>query len=99
MKEELEMQVLALDTWHRETLLPHFFYDYFIDTFMLPAYTCDKMRAQDLSYPGMTSTYSCYCNNGDYHTMPEINFQITGKNFQYDMGPASYMMLPYINYT
>ena len=66
---------------------------------MLPAYTCDKMRAQDLSYPGMTSTYSCYCNNGDYHTMPEINFQITGKNFQYDMSPASYMMLPYINYT
>ena len=91
--------MLALNTWHRETQLPHFFYNYFMETFMLPAYTCDKMRAQDLSYPGMSSTYSCYCNNGDYHAMPDLNFQITGKNFQYDMGPASYMMLPYINYT
>ena len=37
---------------------------------MVPAYTCDKMRAQDLTYPGLTDVYACYCNNGDYHAMP-----------------------------
>ena len=55
---------------------------------MIPAFTCDEMRAQDLKYPGLWKTYSCYCNNGDYHTMPSINVEITGKNFQYDLGPS-----------
>ena len=31
--------------------------------------------------------------------MPMINFEISGQNFQYDMGPANYMFLPYLNYT
>ena len=44
MTEELDNQILAIDTWRRETRLPPFFYDYFMDTFMMPAYTCDKMR-------------------------------------------------------
>ncbi len=43
MKEELQDQKLALDTWNRETLLPGFFYEYFTKTFMIPAYTCDKI--------------------------------------------------------
>jgi len=30
MKEELEQQVLAVDTWRREVALPSFFYDYFM---------------------------------------------------------------------
>ena len=47
----------------------------------------------------MESTYSCYCNNGDYHTMPQINLEISGKNLQFDMDPADYMFLPYLNYT
>ena len=81
MKEELQKQVMALDTWNRETLLPEFFFTYFMDTFMIPAYTCDKMVPADLSYPGLSDTYSCFCNNGDYHTMPEINLQVTGDNF------------------
>ena len=87
MKEELQKQVMALNTWNRETLLPEFFFKYFMDTFMIPAYTCDKMLASDLAYPGLSNTYSCFCNNGDYHTMPEINLQVTGDNFQYDMQP------------
>ena len=99
MKEELQKQVMALDTWKRETLLPEFFFKYFMDTFMIPAYTCDKMLPADLSYPGLSNTYSCFCNNGDYHTMPEINLQVTEKNFQYDMQPQDYMFLPYLNYT
>ena len=41
MREELDQQYLAVDTWNRGTLLPSFFYDYFIDTFMIKAYTCD----------------------------------------------------------
>ena len=59
-----------------------------MENFMIPAFTCDEMRAQDLKYPGLWKTYSCYCNNGDYHTMPSINVEITGKNFQYDLGPS-----------
>ena len=41
MKEELNQQVLTVDTWERETQLPPFFYNYFMETFMIPAYTCD----------------------------------------------------------
>lgn len=43
MKEELNDSVLAIDTWNRETLLPPFFYKYFTETFMIPAYTCDTI--------------------------------------------------------
>ena len=99
IKEELDQQQLSVNTWQRETKFPPFFYDYFMENFMIPAFTCDQMRAQDLAYPGIWKTYSCYCNNGDYHSMPTINFEITGKNFQYDMGPSQYMFLPYLNYT
>lgn len=83
MKEELYDSVLAIDTWNRETLLPPFFYKYFTETFMIPAYTCDTI-IQEPKYPGLSTTYSCFCNDGDYHEMPEINFEITGKDFQYD---------------
>jgi len=48
---------------------------------MIPAYTCDKLAASNLQYPGLASTYSCYCNNGDYHTMPQINLEMSGKDF------------------
>lgn len=41
MKEELAEQYMAIDTWNRELKLPKFFYDYFMETFMVPAYTCD----------------------------------------------------------
>jgi len=81
MKEELAEQWLAVDTWKRETTLPGFFYDYFMKTFMVPAYTCDPMEKKDLAYPGLTETHACYCNNGDYHTMPSINIEVTGKHF------------------
>ena len=66
---------------------------------MIPAYTCDKLQAIDAQYPGLDDTYSCYCNNGDYHTMPQINLEMSGKDFQWDLDPATYMYLPYLNYT
>ena len=80
MKEELEDQILAVDTWRRATLLPGFFYSYFIDTFMIQAYTCDILDPNNTeeNYPSLNQTYACYCNNGDYHTMPNINLEITG---------------------
>jgi len=81
MKDELNEQWLSVDTWKRETQLPKFFYDYFMKTFMVPAYTCDPMEAKDLAYPSLPNTHSCYCNNGDYHTMPSINFEVTDKHF------------------
>jgi len=77
IKAELNPQALVVDTWNRGLTIPSFFYAFFMETFMVPAYTCDKMRPEDLSYPGFKETYSCYCNNGDYHTMPAMNFEVT----------------------
>lgn len=99
IKQELESQALVIDTWNRETTLPGFYWRFFMETFMVPAYTCDKMESKDMSYPGFADTYSCYCNNGDYHTMPQINFEVTNENYQFDLDPSAYMFLPYINYT
>ena len=99
MEEELNDTMMALDTWNRELQLPPFFYTYFMNTFMIPAYTCDKLEPAQMAYPGFKDTYACYCNNGDYHTMPSLNFEIRGKDFQYDMDPSAYMFLPYLNYT
>ena len=99
MKEELQTQLLAVNTWYREMQLPDFFYNYFTDTFMIQAYTCDLLSKEEDQYPAMSNTYSCYCNNGDYHTMPAINLEITDKNYQFDMDPSNYMFLPYLNYT
>lgn len=77
IKQELDSQALVIDTWRRSTTLPGFFWTFFMDTFMVAAYTCDKMQEKDLTYPGFSDTYSCWCNNGDYHDMPQINFEVT----------------------
>ena len=68
---------------------------------MIQAYTCDILDPNNTeeNYPSLNQTYSCYCNNGDYHTMPNINLEITGMKTQYDMSPGDYMFLPYLNYT
>ncbi len=64
---------------------------------MIPSYTCDNET--DVSYPHLTQLRSCYCNNGDYHTMPTINIEIKQQFYQYDIGPANYMFLPYLTNT
>jgi len=99
MRKELEKQVLMVNTWERATLFPTFFYDYFIDTFMIPAYTCDTIEDTKKAYPSLVDLRSCYCNNGDYHTMPTINIEIKEQEFQYDLGPQNYMFLPYLTQT
>lgn len=76
MKEELEETILALDTWNREVQLPPFYFTYFMETFMISAYTCDQLSAPENQYPGFAKTMSCWCNNGDYHSMPTINFEL-----------------------
>ena len=81
IKEQNDPTMLALDTWNRETQLPPFYWNFFVKTFMLPAYTCDKLTQPEFQYPGLKETYSCYCNNGDYHTMPDLNFEIRKKDF------------------
>ena len=81
IKEQNDPTMLALDTWNRETQLPPFYWNFFVNTFMLPAYTCDKLTQPELQYPGLKETYSCFCNNGDYHTMPDLNFEIRKKDF------------------
>ena len=80
MRKELEKQVLMVDTWERATLFPEFFYEYFMDTFMIPAYTCDQIDPNE-AYPSLVDLWSCYCNNGDYHTMPTINIEIKEQEF------------------
>ena len=64
---------------------------------MIPAYTCDIET--DVNYPHLTELRSCYCNNGDYHTMPTINIEIKQQYYQYDLGPSNYMFLPYLTNT
>jgi len=91
MKEELEQQVIIVDTWQRESLFPKFFYDYFIKTFMIPAYTCAPTQ-----YAGLTDPRACYCNGGDYHSMPTLNIDATNEGQQYDIEPSSYMFEPYL---
>ena len=95
MKEELDPQTLTLDTYRRETFLPSYFQDYFLDTFMIPSYTCDKSKN---SYPGMKTPYSCFCNNGDFHTMPTINIVLAGDTDpqSYNLEPDTYMLAPYL---
>ena len=97
MKEELDEQVYAVDTSKRMTYLPSFFYDYFIDTFMIEAYTCDKVKTHLGQYPEANETYACYCNNGDFHTMPEINLEVQDQDYQYDMAAQNYMFLPFLS--
>jgi len=84
-----------VDTYMRETQLPAYFYDYFIETFMIPSYTCDK---DVKAYPGYNDPYNCFCNSGDYHTMPTINIvvQKSKSPFQYDLEPEFYMFRPYL---
>ena len=81
-------------------VLPKYFFDYFTETFMIPSYTCDKYEATYLgaSYPGYTDPYVCYCNSGDFHTMPIINIEIANEKdpFKYDVEPAFYMYRPFL---
>ena len=48
---------------------------------MIQAYTCDLLAEPEDVYPGLETTYSCFCNNGDYHELPDINLEITDEDF------------------
>jgi len=74
VKEELDKQVITIDSYYKSLGVPPFFYDYFNDTFIIKAYTCDVMPTE--TYEGIKDVYSCYCNNQDYHSLPQINFEL-----------------------
>ena len=79
--------------------VPHFFYNYFIDTFMIPSYTCDNIYG-DMNYTELNpKVYTCFCNNDDYHSLPTINLELIDYDIQYDLEAKDYLLLPYINYT
>ena len=79
--------------------VPHFFYNYFIDTFMIPSYTCDNIYG-DMNYTELNpEVYTCFCNNDDYHSLPTINLELIDYDIQYDLSAKDYLLLPYINYT
>lgn len=40
LNKENNADRLIVDTWSRDTRLPSFFYEYFLQTFMIPSYTC-----------------------------------------------------------
>ena len=61
---------------------------------MIPSYTCDKLTS---TYPGMDEPYACYCNNGDFHTMPTINIVLSSDSPQeYNLDPEIYMFAPFL---
>ena len=82
-------------------MVPQFFYDYYNQTFIIKAYTCDLLpqTPETVYYYGLSSVYTCFCNNGDYHSLPQINFEIKDQDFQFDLEASEYLTLPYINYT
>ena len=99
VKEELEYQEIRFDSYYRPMSVPHFFYSYFIDTFMIPSYTCDNINA-NLTYQELSpKVYTCFCNNDDYHSLPTINLELIDYDIQYDLDAKDYLLLPYINYT
>lgn len=79
--------------------VPNFFLDYFTSNFMIPDYTCNNYTGKIAEYTKELDTvYSCFCNNGDYHQMPTINFELFNRKVQFDMDPGDYFLMPYIDY-
>ena len=100
VKEKLEFEQIKIDTYFRMIHVPNFFLNYFDETFMIQDYTCNNITGNITEYTQELDTvYSCFCNNGDYHQMPTINFELNKRKVQYDMDPPDYMLMPYINYT
>ena len=40
-REELQYQMITIDSYYKALQVPQFFYDYYKDTFIIKAYTCD----------------------------------------------------------
>ena len=100
-REELQYQMITIDSYYKALQVPQFFYDYYKDTFIIKAYTCDLFTDEENTkyFLGIENVYACYCNNGDYHSLPDVNFELKGLDYQFDLSASNYLMLPYINYT
>ena len=99
MGDKIVQHEIAVDTYRRAMHLPYYFFDYFKKTFFIPLYTCSDVSGEQ-EYGGIHPVYSCYCNNDDYHSLPEIDFDMQVSNpIQFSLNASDYLLLPYINYT
>ena len=96
MRGELDQQLIIVDTYFREYHFPNYFFEYFLDTFMIDHVTCDPYEG---TYPRMTDPKKCFCNNGNYHSLPIINIvfnQSSDNSRTFDLPPSSYLHQPYL---
>ena len=96
-REELKKQMIVVDSYYKALGVPQFFYDYYKSTFIIKAYTCDALPPTEFN--GIQNVYTCYCNNGDYHSLPDINFEVKSLQQQFDLSAQQYLLEPYLNYT
>lgn len=72
-KNILQNEVVVLDTYYRPMHLPNAFYNYYIETFAIPQYTCTLIDY--LVYGEIVPTYSCYCSGSNFHSLPDIRLE------------------------
>ena len=65
-----------IDTYYRMIHSPAYFVDYIHQNFMIPYYTCNDYTGKIVQYHELLTVYGCFCNNGDYHQMPSISFEL-----------------------
>ena len=56
-------KIVMIDTFYRPMLLNNIYYDYFVNVFDVPNYTC---HPSEVSYIGIQTPYLCYCNGNNY---------------------------------
>lgn len=97
-KKQIENSRVEIDTFYRTLQVPDDLYAYFVETFMIPSFTCDDITA-NLTYVEVETVYSCYCNNGNYHNLPSLSYSLLDYNIHFDLDNKDYLLMPYINYT
>ena len=97
-KKQIENSRVEIDTFYRTLQVPDDLYAYFVETFMIPSFTCDDITA-NLTYVEVDTVYSCYCNNGNYHNLPSLSYSLLDYNIHFDLDNKDYLLMPYINYT
>lgn len=97
-KKQIQNSRVEIDTFYRTLQVPDDLYAYFVETFLIPSYTCDNITA-NLTYVESDTVYSCYCNNGNYHNLPSLSYSLLDYGIHFDLDNKDYLLLPYLNYT
>lgn len=74
-------KVVMIDTFYRPLLLNEVYYNYFIDVFDVPQYTC---HPSPTSYIGIQTPYLCYCNGNNYQSMPSVTLLLSNNQYEYN---------------